>query len=245
MPDAAITDAAILVADHAANYVEDRPDGGSRTVIIPHHYSLDGARWAEVADAAGMRFVSPRSTVTEIVSQISNADLVITEAMHGAILADTLRVPWIPVQCSPDFDSFKWRDWAMSMDLTFSPIKVAPTSAQKALSYWRKSKAAHHYVPFPDSLDVSAPGMRDLLTDHLQSRYRSWGGSSGQAGDRARLKEALALFDGFFVSRVSRTLKDIARTPPFLSTDAMFKTRLHQMRGAVDRFVEDAISRQI
>lgn len=177
-PGKAVTDAAILVADHADKYGVLRKQGG-RIIVIPHHYSIDGARWAEAADRAGMTYVNPRSTVPEILSYIGQADLVITEAMHGAILSDTLRVPWIPISCSPDFDPFKWRDWALSMDLDFSPSRIAPSSAQKALSYWRKARSGPTYPPLPDRLDPDHPATQAMLADHLQSRYQKPGRQSG------------------------------------------------------------------
>ena len=39
--------------------------------------------------------------------------------MHGAIVADTLRVPWIPVRTNPKILPFKWLDWCQSVKLPY------------------------------------------------------------------------------------------------------------------------------
>jgi succinoglycan biosynthesis protein ExoV len=46
--------------------------------------------------------------------------------MHGAIAADTLRVPWIPYRCSTNIGTFKWQDWCASMDLKYEPLVLHP-----------------------------------------------------------------------------------------------------------------------
>src|SRR5262249_35878333 len=49
-------------------------------------------------------------------------------ALHGAIAADTLRVPWIPVHDSRNDDTllFKWQDWCLSVGLDHQPHFLAP-----------------------------------------------------------------------------------------------------------------------
>ena len=42
------------------------------------------------------------------------------------IVADALRVPWIPLVTSPRILSFKWQDWCQSIELTYQPQFVPP-----------------------------------------------------------------------------------------------------------------------
>src|ERR1019366_6854573 len=77
----------------------------------------------------------------------ASAKLVVAEAMHGAIVADTLRIPWIAVECSPEILPFKWVDWCQSMDLPYKPFQLLPTSAWDAMK--RRRVAAS--LPFRDS----------------------------------------------------------------------------------------------
>lgn len=37
--------------------------------------------------------------------------------MHGAIISDAFRIPWIPVKCFPFIDEFKWLDFTSSMNI--------------------------------------------------------------------------------------------------------------------------------
>ncbi len=135
LPEAAITDgAALLVVAPSL-----RPERCERDEIlfIPHHYSVECGRWDLAARAAGMQFGDPRSPVPRILDQIARAKLVVTEAMHGAILADTLRVPWIPVIVSPIIDVFKWRDWTMSLGLDYRPIRLGTSGRRERFRYER------------------------------------------------------------------------------------------------------------
>jgi succinoglycan biosynthesis protein ExoV len=51
--------------------------------------------------------------------------------MHGAIVADALRIPWIPVCTREGINSFKWEDWCASVSLDYRPYHLpaiwAPT----------------------------------------------------------------------------------------------------------------------
>jgi succinoglycan biosynthesis protein ExoV len=63
--------------------------------------------------------------VESILAQVRGARLLITEAMHGAIVADALRVPWIAAQPLFWGHHRKWLDWseAIGVDLRFRPLK--------------------------------------------------------------------------------------------------------------------------
>ena len=45
-----------------------------------------------------MTYVDPASGPRHVVDAIRSARLVVTSAMHGAIVADAFRVPWIRVR---------------------------------------------------------------------------------------------------------------------------------------------------
>lgn len=96
-------------------------DGTGRTVFVPHHLSLVGDLGAgiqtAIAQELDLAIVSPRLAFETVIDGIRGADLVITESLHGAIIADAFRVPWRAVALSPMFNTFKWRDWGRSVGI--------------------------------------------------------------------------------------------------------------------------------
>jgi succinoglycan biosynthesis protein ExoV len=113
---ASLTDPAILVA---------RVWREPRTPTVPYAFvpHWEGANeWLEgVCRDAGIDYIDPRWPVEKVLRSISKAEVVLAEAMHGAIVADALRVPWIPVRSSPGLLAFKWQDWCDSVGLPYSP----------------------------------------------------------------------------------------------------------------------------
>ena len=130
-PKAAITDSAVLLR------TVFRPQSGKRyrASFIPHWESLYGARWDLVCAMAGIHLIDPRQPVETVLSEIAASEVVIAEAMHGAISADALRVPWIPVMPFVATHRFKWLDWSRSLDLELRPVRLmASTFAE-----WRQA----------------------------------------------------------------------------------------------------------
>ncbi len=126
----AVTDGAILL-----RAVEPPPPGPETPVIfIPHFQSLDRGNWEETCRIAGIRFVSPSCDVETVLSEIGGAKLVITESMHGAIVADALRTPWVAVTPIATDHRFKWVDWAESLDIDLRAHPLFPSSAREAWS---------------------------------------------------------------------------------------------------------------
>ena len=64
--------------------------------------------------------------VIPVIDKIRSCRLLITEAMHGAIIADTLRVPWVPLKTNKTINDFKWNDWSKSMEIDLR-FMIAPT----------------------------------------------------------------------------------------------------------------------
>ena len=94
----------------------DAPCGGE-VGFMPHFESLARGCWNEVAQAAGVRLIDPRTDPLDIIRAISGCRLLISEAMHGVILADTQRVPWIALEPLAAIHRAKWQDWAGALGL--------------------------------------------------------------------------------------------------------------------------------
>ncbi len=92
-PDLALGDAAILLRT-VVDYKNRKPEVIS---FVPHWESLEHGKWQEVCAKAGINLIDPRRPVEEVIAELLRSKLVICEAMHGAIVADALRIPWIPI----------------------------------------------------------------------------------------------------------------------------------------------------
>jgi succinoglycan biosynthesis protein ExoV len=96
--------------------------------FIPHWESTLYGTWDKVCEAAGIHYINPCAITEEVVNDIVSSELVIAEAMHGAIVADSLRVPWIPVKPIQEQHHMKWYDWASALDLNINPYVIPGSS---------------------------------------------------------------------------------------------------------------------
>ena len=85
--------------------------------FMPHVESETNFPWKDICTEAGMNYVSPTADPMFVISEILKSKVVVAEAMHFAIVADTLRVPWIAVKAYPGINDFKWRDWTRSLNM--------------------------------------------------------------------------------------------------------------------------------
>lgn len=121
-PKLSITDGAALLKTF--NYPETAKKYDHS--FIPHHASTLFYNWKKICDESGYHYIDPSSDCEKVIEQILQSKVVIAEAMHGAIVADTLRIPWIPVKLYPTINSFKWRDWTESLNLIYDPKVLTP-----------------------------------------------------------------------------------------------------------------------
>lgn len=135
-PDLAVTDSAALVA-----MLPWEPCEATYSVsYMPHHHSATLGDWRSVCRLANIHYVAPSGPVAETIERIRRSKLLITEALHGAVVADALRVPWLPVRAYGHILQFKWCDWAMSLGMQHRPHAL-PSLWQQGLS--AASWAAH------------------------------------------------------------------------------------------------------
>jgi succinoglycan biosynthesis protein ExoV len=120
--DLAITDGAILLA------AMQLPLERSHEVIsfMPHAGSEQFYDHQKMAEELGWQFISPMEEPQQVLEKMMRSKFIVTEAMHGAIVADTLRIPWIPYVGFSTVNHFKWQDWCMSMELEYKPIELKP-----------------------------------------------------------------------------------------------------------------------
>ena len=112
--------------------------------IMPYFHSMDYFKWDEIAKKLGYNLISPYSEkgVEHTLKEIAASKYIISEAMHGAILADVLRVPWhrfiltTPYTEGERVSDFKWNDWLNSINIHKNQITFIP--------FYQKTKLHGH-----------------------------------------------------------------------------------------------------
>lgn len=127
-PKLAITDPAILVR------LLPRPTGekAHRLSFMPHWFMAETGAWQQICHALGIHFIDPRWPPARVLRNIAATETLITEALHGAVVADALRVPWMAVSSGDAVLPFKWNDWCRSIEVAYEPA-VLP-------AIWRRRK---------------------------------------------------------------------------------------------------------
>lgn len=104
------------------------------------HIENAHSRWASVCYRLGIHYIDPSAEIEQVLDDISASRILIAEAMHGAIVADALHVPWIAVKSSDLIDVFKWQDFCLSLKMTYSPHRIpqmSPLTKYTPLSLFR------------------------------------------------------------------------------------------------------------
>ncbi|WP_296635311.1 polysaccharide pyruvyl transferase family protein [Roseovarius sp.] len=127
-PRQAITDAAVLLRATPL----PPPAKAIGTAFIPHYESIERGDWRAACDLAGIHFIDPTESPDQVIAQLRGADLVIAEAMHGAIVADAMRTPWIGVKTMHHVHRFKWYDWTDSLAIPYRPRPLLPSNGREA-----------------------------------------------------------------------------------------------------------------
>ena len=104
--------------------------------FMPHWESAIYGDWQAVCSAAGIHYIDPTAMVETVLNDILTSELVISEAMHGAIAADALRVPWIALQPVRGYNRMKWLDWASALDIELRPHALPASNAFEMASSW-------------------------------------------------------------------------------------------------------------
>lgn len=121
----AITDGAVL----AKKLISSWPRKTKYHVSYMPHMSVaiqSGGGFRDVCEGLNINYIDPQASIEDVLDGIINSDKLITEALHGAIIADAMRVPWMRVRTNNSINDFKWNDWQSSLNLEVRPIHLFP-----------------------------------------------------------------------------------------------------------------------
>jgi len=123
-PEKVATDAALLLRQI---YQGGKPKQ-YRYSFMPHfHQAINaGEKINQICQEVDIHYIDPCAPIEQVLQQIDQTEILLAEAMHGAIVADALRVPWIPIVTVYDILSFKWCDWCQSLGLDYQPNYIMP-----------------------------------------------------------------------------------------------------------------------
>ena len=171
----------------------DAPASRSTRAVgfMPHFESMARGSWAEAAHAAGVSLIDPRGDPATILAAIGNCRLLLGEAMHGVIVADAMRVPWVALRPLVAAHRAKWHDWAGAMGLAvrFHSHHASSLCERLHASMLATSRPARHLLDqtgplltaarqnfigrAAESLSVAAAAAPQLSSDTALDRSRT------------------------------------------------------------------------
>jgi Polysaccharide pyruvyl transferase len=165
-PELAIGDSAILIRTLA-----DKWHRSSEVVsFIPHWESLGHGSWERVCALANINLIDPRRPVDDVLAELLRSRLVIAEAMHGAIVADALRIPWVPLLPINGIHRNKWFDWTEALGIQLQQHRLWPsnlTEMQIALERYPKLRRCARYAESIPTFGVSEQAIHHLSAYRL------------------------------------------------------------------------------
>jgi succinoglycan biosynthesis protein ExoV len=248
-PMASVTDSAALLArlpDLVPPNLASGAAGRGEILFMPHHCSVSNSNWPAAAAQAGMTYVDPQWRPERILEHYGRARMVVTEAMHGAIVADTLRIPWIPVIISPQVSVFKWRDWASSLDLPYRPVALPPSARLETMKYdriTRLTRASGSTVAHVGAADLADDDLIEDFNQRYADAELAIGAPAAPGGLKALARAIIPLFDGARIEAAAKALRMAAAGESFLSRDAIFEQRVAALEGAVAHLIADLRAR--
>ena len=121
----AVTDAALFLRRVWPQFVGLRGKK-CRYAYMPHfsqHLAYgDTIRWC--CEKIAVTYISPCDSVDVILERIAKTEVLLAEAMHGAIVADCLGTRWVPIRTYSGVNAFKWTDWCSSVGLKYKPYSI-------------------------------------------------------------------------------------------------------------------------
>ena len=258
LPRAAVlTDPAVLLARHPR--WQQRSLAHGRPVFVPLRMSARLGQWQAVCALLGIDIVDPEDDARTRIDKLAGARLVITESLQAAVVADALRVPWVPIVLSREVASFSWADWATTLGLEYTPLLLEPSSPLEA---WRNRLLEHSAFARIGAFHDQArrgDGPRELAWTReqlLQERQAAvaraaqpWRRRCSAAADAA-LHAAAGLAPAAqqrlapgphrrMRERAAAQLQQVLVSPPRLSADSLHRGALGRCVEAVDRLRAD------
>ena len=219
--DHAITDPAAMVPTFD-RFHNVRKAG--EIVFIPHVGTAKlNVNWERISERAGVSYVSPAGNSEAVIRRLASAKLVLAESLHGAIIADAFRVPFVPVSISPTFNKHKWKDWSdsLEMDLEFFECLARMKQTRQFLAQMKKKLSRRPGPKGPSTADTSPDNgtrVAAIVSQDEKNRARLW---------VSRLAPAIEMM-------LTQDLKRAAQFPGFMSDVGILRSRQAKITARVN-----------
>jgi succinoglycan biosynthesis protein ExoV len=235
----AITDGAILAPSVITE--EAGPADPASVGVMPHWESLHAPGWQRACELAGFTLLDPIGEPAGVIGALRRMRLVLTESLHGAIIADSYGIPWIAICTSRNFSVFKWMDWCLSMEVGLAAVMVPPPSMDALLRFGRPASAR-----WGDRVSFSTCDAVDEFDRRTGIAPATTAAPGVPARARALLRPAVARsgpllgplgrLAGYAPARTAAHLARAAQAPPTLSRAALRARRCEQMMRRLGEF---------
>jgi succinoglycan biosynthesis protein ExoV len=192
---------------------------GGEIGFMPHFQSAARGAWHRAAEMAGIRLIDPRDPPLTVLRQIGRCDRLLSEALHGAIVADAMRVPWVAIRPQAQIHRAKWRDWADSLDLSLRFHDLPPSTVVE----WAYNSRLHSWHRTRRLLDRLKHRLEQLTPERLVVRAAQALRSASQATPQLSCEVALdrsrsRMLDAVQTLRAN-PLHSASYSPPFCERD--------------------------
>lgn len=128
-----ITDSAYCLA--LLNEKFSDQDKKYKCSIVPYFRHAKTVNWKLFEKITGIHVILPTKNIEQVLKEIAASEKIIAGAMHGAIIADVLRVPWKRLRLGKHgketflTSEIKWHDWLYSINI-FEEIQTIDVNSK-------------------------------------------------------------------------------------------------------------------
>lgn len=203
-PALAVTDGALL-CPLVPSLPQRRGEGG-HIGVVPHFQTLAFTGWDQACDMAGMTLIDPRHPPEQVIRQIAGAKLILTESLHGAIIADTYGIPWLAFATSGNFCMPKWIDWTSSVGVDLRVTYLPPPTSDPLLRFGRQGGAFGSSASF--TLEQACADMQGRV--HGTAPQPAWRSTLAGWGKGLGLHHLRGGYKGLAATRTAEALSQLS-----------------------------------
>ena len=195
---------------------------GQDVGFMPHFESAGWGAWQAVADMAGCKLIDPRDPPPQILQAIGRCRLLLSEALHGVIVADALRVPWVAIQPLARVHQAKWWDWADTMELR-PRFRRLPAST---VLEWAATSRLSRFHTTRTWLAGMQPRLAKIQSDRLLAGATEALARAAKASPQLSADKALQRCQARMLDAVDAIRTQPLRRPSFAATVPRCRSRL-------------------